>query len=93
MRSGAAIARTKIVAWAKATDSPALCIRREPLFDQLADRCHERRMRTRGSGAHQPEAEFPGTFLSFDVEIEQHFHVIRDESNRRHDQLIHTGLR
>lgn len=84
-RVEATVAWADVVPWAEASDGSLFLRESQPLTDESADHLDEVRIGSRrlraGHGNFPFLAELRGLF----IKIKQHFHVIADESNRRHD--------
>src|SRR5215212_6139505 len=84
----AAIDSADIVDGAELTEEAALGIFLEALFDQLPDHSHKDRIGPDRSNANHVHAELVGTVLSLDVEVEEHFQMVRDEPDRNYDHVF-----
>ena len=87
----AAIDGADIVAGAELAEEAALGILLEALLDQLPDHGHKDRIGPDCGNANHVHAELLGTVLSLDVEVEEHFQMVRDEPDRSYDDVFHAG--
>ena len=79
------------MAGAELTEEAALGIFPQALLDQLPDHGDEYRISPDRGNANHVHAELAGSVLSLDVEIEEHFEMVRDEPDRDDDHVLHAG--
>src|SRR5215212_7614865 len=97
LRDGAALAEltaidgADIVTGAQLSEEAAPRIFLEALLDQLSDHGNKDRIGPNRGNANHVHAQLIGTALSLNVEIEEHFQMVRDEPDRNHDDIFHAG--
>src|SRR3954447_8140553 len=98
LRQGTALAelagidRTDIVAGAKLAQEAALGILLETLLDQLPDHGNKDRIGPDCGDANHVHVQLVRSVLRLDVEIEDHFEMVRDESDRDHNHIFYAGF-
>ena len=81
-----AVRWTNIVVWSQLPD--ALLPRTAgPFENKFADHADETRMRADGSGSDHVQAGFGAGLFRLRIEVEQHFHMVRDETDWRDNDV------